>query len=53
MYWSHYDAATNVRMTEEAGFEIIRYEMVPDSLDPEVGSSHLFLLAGKREPPVC
>lgn len=45
MYWSHYDAATNVRMMEEAGFHVIRLEMVPESLNPEGGSTSPFLLA--------
>lgn len=49
MYWSHYDAATNRRMTEEVGFHIVRSEMVPDTLDPEIPSRHVFLLAEKRE----
>lgn len=49
MYWSHFDAETNLRLTEEAGFDIIRSEFVPDSLDPETASKHLFLLAEKRE----
>lgn len=50
MYWSHYDADTNRRMTEEAGFDVIRSELVPDSLDPAIVSSHLFLLAQRRQP---
>lgn len=55
MYWSHYDAETNLRMTEDAGFAILRSELVPDRLGPqdELGlqnnSNHLFLLAEKRE----
>jgi len=49
MYWSHYDAETNRRMTEEGGFEVVRSQLVPDSLDPEIDSRHLFLLAQKRE----
>ncbi len=49
MYWSHYDAETNLRMTENAGFNVLRSEIVPDSLDPETASYHLFLLAQKRE----
>ncbi len=49
MYWSHYDAKTNLRMTREAGFQVIRSDLVRDSLDPEseFGSNHLFLLARK------
>ncbi|HLJ68652.1 MAG TPA: methyltransferase domain-containing protein [Chloroflexota bacterium] len=49
MYWSHYDAETNLRMTQEAGFEVLRSELVPDCLDPEGVANHLFLLAQKRE----
>lgn len=49
MYWSHYDAETNLRMTEQCGFGVIRSEVVPDSLDPETASNHLFLVAQKRE----
>jgi SAM-dependent methyltransferase len=55
MYWSHYDAETNLRMTEDAGFAILRSELVPDKLEPrdepglQNSSNHLFLLAEKRE----
>jgi SAM-dependent methyltransferase len=49
MYWSHYDAETNRRMTEEAGFEVIRSELVPESQNLEATARHLFLLARKRE----
>jgi SAM-dependent methyltransferase len=49
MYWSHYDAGTNRRMTEEAGFEVIRSELVPESQNLEATARHLFLLAQKRE----
>ncbi len=31
------------------GFEVVRSQLVPDSLDPEIDSRHLFLLAQKRE----
>ncbi len=49
MYWSHFDAATNLRMVEKAGFNMLRHEIVPDNLDPGIASNHLFLLAEK--PP--
>ena len=49
MDWSHHDAATNLRMVHEAGFDIIRSEIVPDNLDPERASGHLFVLAKKRD----
>ena len=43
MYWSHFDADTNLRLVEEAGFRIIRSDIVPDPL----GGAHLFVLAEK------
>jgi hypothetical protein len=36
-------------MVEKAGFNMFRHEHVPENLDPQVVSSHLFLLAEK--PP--
>jgi SAM-dependent methyltransferase len=47
MYWSHYDAKTNLAMVVECGFEVLRWELVDDTLDPEIESKHLFLLAEK------
>jgi ubiquinone/menaquinone biosynthesis C-methylase UbiE len=46
MYWSHFDAVTNLRMIAEAGFEIILSKAVTDSTCPT--SQHLFVLAGKK-----
>jgi ubiquinone/menaquinone biosynthesis C-methylase UbiE len=45
MYWSHFDAETNVRLTGEVGFEIILSKLIADSTYP--ASKHLFVLAGK------
>jgi hypothetical protein len=47
MYWSHFDAATNLAMVRECGFEVLRWELVGDTLGPEIASKHLFLLAEK------
>jgi ubiquinone/menaquinone biosynthesis C-methylase UbiE len=49
MYWSHYDAKTNIGLLEECGFSIIWYRLVNDSTDPKSKSVHLFVLAEKRE----
>jgi len=43
MYWSHYDADTNIGMLEECGFTIVFRKMVPDCFSP--GSEHLFVMA--------
>ena len=45
MYWSHYDADTNIEMLHECGFNVIGSKIVADSTDP--GSAHLFVLAQK------
>jgi len=45
MYWSHFDAKTNVSMVSEIGFTITRSLTVRDPID-EAGS-HLFVLAQK------
>ncbi|TFH36170.1 MAG: class I SAM-dependent methyltransferase [Anaerolineales bacterium] len=45
MYWSHYDAKTNLNLIKECGFSIIWSKVVADSTSP--GSSHLFVLAQK------
>jgi len=45
MYWSHYDADTNIRMVEECGFTVIWSKIVKDATHPE--STHLFVLAQK------
>jgi SAM-dependent methyltransferase len=44
MYWSHYDADTNLNMLSECGFTVERHRIVPDSLD-DSGGAHLFALA--------
>ena len=46
MYWSHYDAATNLSLVRECGFEVIWARMIADSLDPS--ARHLFVLAQKH-----
>lgn len=45
MYWSHYDADTNIKMIEECRFTIIWSKRVIDSTYLE--SDHLFVLAQK------
>jgi ubiquinone/menaquinone biosynthesis C-methylase UbiE len=45
MYWSHYDAKTNLNLVKECGFDIIWSKVVEDSTSP--GASHLFVLAQK------
>jgi SAM-dependent methyltransferase len=45
MYWSHYDAETNLKMVKESGFDIILSKVVADDTSP--GSAHLFVLAQK------
>lgn len=45
MYWSHFDAATNLRMLREAGFDILWDRIVADPMDH---SEHLFALARAR-----
>jgi hypothetical protein len=46
MYWSHYDAGTNIQMVQECGFEIVWHKLVEDETDP--GSIGLFVLARKE-----
>jgi len=43
MFWSHYDADTNVELLKECGFGVIWSKVVADQSSP--GSSHLFVLA--------
>jgi ubiquinone/menaquinone biosynthesis C-methylase UbiE len=45
MYWSHYDAATNLRLLSDAGFDLIWSRLVTDSTAPP--AAHLFVLAQK------
>jgi SAM-dependent methyltransferase len=47
MYWSHYDAATNLRLIQGCGFKKVWSRVVADASSP--GSGHLFVLAQK--PP--
>ena len=51
MYWSHYDAATNLRLLRQAGFQVVWSRLVRDATDPR--SRHLFVLArrGPRRRP--
>jgi len=42
MYWSHFDAETNLEMLRTSGFDIIRHELVEDPMDH---GRHLFALA--------
>jgi len=46
MYWSHYDAKTNLNLVRACGFELIWSKVIPDATSP--GSSHLFVLAQKK-----
>jgi SAM-dependent methyltransferase len=49
MYWSHYDAETSQAMVCDAGFAILRSELVGDMLpNGSLGGHHLFVLAGCR-----
>jgi SAM-dependent methyltransferase len=50
MYWSHFDAETNIRMIKASGFEIIYSIIIPDSASP--GSNHLFILARKNNSKI-
>ncbi len=43
MYWSHYDAETNLKLLRGARFEILWSKIVEDATSP--GSSHLFVMA--------
>ena len=46
MYWSHYDAPTNLRMIAESGFDVLLAKEVAESTHPS--AKHLFVLAQKR-----
>lgn len=46
MYWSHYDADTNLNMVKKCGFDITWSKIVADYTSP--GAAHLFVLAQKR-----
>jgi SAM-dependent methyltransferase len=45
MYWSHYDAKTNIQLLQACGFELIWSRTVRDAAWPT--SAHLFVLARK------
>ena len=45
MYWSHFDAETNIKIITRCGFHVLWSKIVDDSTCP--GSSHLFVLARK------
>jgi hypothetical protein len=45
MYWSHFDAETNLKMARACGFDVIWARTVADGSDP--GAGHLFVLAQK------
>jgi SAM-dependent methyltransferase len=47
MYWSHYDAKTNLGLMRTAGFSVIWSRIVADDTSP--GSGHLFVLARKPQ----
>jgi len=46
MYWSHYNAETNLRIIHNCGFETVVSRVIADSTSP--GSGHLFVLAQKK-----
>ncbi len=45
MYWSHFDAQTNVKLMEECGFRVLWARIVEDETCP--GGAHLFIMAEK------
>lgn len=45
MYWSHYDAETNLRIMRDCGFQILWSKPITDTLD--ANATHLFVLAEK------
>jgi len=47
MFWSHYDADTNIKLLAECGFDIIWSKIVADESSP--GSAHLFVLARRGD----
>jgi SAM-dependent methyltransferase len=47
MYWSHYDQTTNLRLLREAGFTVLREELVVED-DAYGGGRHLFVI-GMRD----
>lgn len=48
MYWSHFDAATNLQLLAEAGLAVLWSQIIGDSLGGEAATGgHLFVLAQK------
>lgn len=48
MYWSHYDAPTNLALLRQAGLEVVWSEIIGDSLGGEAATGgHLFVLVRK------
>ena len=48
MYWSHFDAPANLELLRKAGFEVLWWEIISDSLGGEAATGgHLFVLARK------
>jgi SAM-dependent methyltransferase len=48
MYWSHYDAPTNLALLGRTGFDVLWSEIIRDALDgDEATGAHLFVLAQK------
>ena len=45
MFWSHFDAPTNLQMLQDVGFEVLWDRLVTDPLD---NAHHLFVFAGRR-----
>lgn len=54
MYWSHYDAPTNLSLLRQAGFDVLWWEIISDSLGGEEATGgHLFVLAQKPAAPTA
>lgn len=48
MYWSHYDAPTNLQLLRQAGFDVLWSQIISDSLGGEEATGgHLFVLGRK------
>jgi cyclopropane fatty-acyl-phospholipid synthase-like methyltransferase len=47
MYWSHYDAETNLRMLRETGFKILKHSIEGEDFAGEY-EEHLYVLSVKR-----
>lgn len=44
MFWSHYDAKTNLSLVQQAGFRVLHHDIEPDYID-DSGGAHLFVIA--------